>query len=98
MAAGAGVLRSQDSLQATLGVLADVAGQASTDPCTDCWEATNVLTVATALADQRLGAAGDPRVATGARTSPSATTRAGRYGSTRPLVDGEVRLSEEDVR
>ena len=97
MAAGAGVLRSQDSLRATLGVLADVAGQASADPCTDCWEATNVLTVATALATSAL-ARQETRGSHWRDDFPERDDAGWQVRLNAALVDGEVRLSEEDVR
>ncbi len=51
MTAGAGVLRSDDSLAETLSVIGDVvAHDADADPCTDCWEAANLATVAAGLA------------------------------------------------
>ncbi len=48
MTAGAGVLRSASSLTATASTLAELAKGRST-PGTDTWEATNLLTVASAL-------------------------------------------------
>jgi L-aspartate oxidase len=48
MTAGAGVLRSADSLSATAAELTRLAGQRST-PRTASWEATNLLTVASTL-------------------------------------------------
>ncbi|MCF2529338.1 L-aspartate oxidase [Yinghuangia soli] len=50
MTAGAGVLRSRDSLRETTRVLADLAVRTGADPCTEAWEATNLHTVAGALA------------------------------------------------
>ena len=51
MTAGAGVLRSDDSLAETLSVIGDVvAHDADADPGTDCWEAANLATVAAGLA------------------------------------------------
>jgi nicotinate-nucleotide pyrophosphorylase (carboxylating) len=49
MTAGAGVLRSRDSLGAAGDALARLGLRTSTDPCTESWEATNLLTVAGAL-------------------------------------------------
>jgi L-aspartate oxidase len=50
MTEGAGVLRSRDSLAAATWGLAGLATRSSNDPCTETWEATNLLTVAAALA------------------------------------------------
>jgi nicotinate-nucleotide pyrophosphorylase (carboxylating) len=50
MTAGAGVLRSRSSLAAASEAVARLAADAAGDPCTECWEATNLLTVAGALA------------------------------------------------
>ncbi len=50
MTEGVGVLRSRDSMSATLGVLDAVSATASTDPHTEAWEATNLAAVATVLA------------------------------------------------
>ncbi|MDQ3465952.1 MAG: L-aspartate oxidase [Actinomycetota bacterium] len=49
MSVGAGVLRSSDSLDATLAVLDRLGARSSTDPGPLTWEATNLHTVATAL-------------------------------------------------
>jgi L-aspartate oxidase len=53
MTAGAGVLRSADSLAATAASLARIGAQADlgevVEPCVEAWEATNLHTVATAL-------------------------------------------------
>jgi L-aspartate oxidase len=53
MTAGAGVLRSADSLAATAASLAGIGAQADlgavVEPCVEAWEATNLHTVATAL-------------------------------------------------
>jgi L-aspartate oxidase len=48
MTAGAGVLRSAESLARTAGELAGLAGNTAM-PCTATWEAVNLLTVASAL-------------------------------------------------
>jgi L-aspartate oxidase len=50
MTEGVGVLRSRDSMAATLGVLDAVSSTTSTDPHTQAWEATNLAAVATVLA------------------------------------------------
>lgn len=50
MTAGAGVLRSRDSVRETTRVLDELGRRAGTDPCTEAWEATNLHTVASALA------------------------------------------------
>lgn len=50
MTAGAGVLRSRESLHETTRVLADLALRTGTEPCTEAWEATNLHLVASALA------------------------------------------------
>jgi L-aspartate oxidase len=50
MTEGAGVLRSRDGLGAALRGLTGLATRVSEDPCTETWEATNLLTVAAALA------------------------------------------------
>ncbi|MGA4539842.1 L-aspartate oxidase [Uniformispora flossi] len=50
MTAGAGVLRSRDSLRETMQVLAELGGRTGDDPCVESWEATNLHTVAGALA------------------------------------------------
>ncbi|HEX2498243.1 MAG TPA: L-aspartate oxidase [Actinomycetes bacterium] len=50
MTAGAGVLRSQVSLTETLRTLTELRRRPSAQPCTETWEATNLVTVATALA------------------------------------------------
>jgi len=50
MTEGAGVLRSRDSLAGAVRGLTGLAGRRSEDPCTETWEATNLLTVAAALA------------------------------------------------
>ena len=63
MTAGAGVLRSRDSLGAATRALMDLRLRTSTDPCTETWEATNLHTVASALRGRRPGAGGDPRLA-----------------------------------
>jgi L-aspartate oxidase len=50
MTAGAGVLRSADSLAATAASLARIGGDDSdVEPCVEAWEATNLHTVASAL-------------------------------------------------
>jgi L-aspartate oxidase len=49
MSVGVGVLRSSDSLDATLAVLDRLGARSSTDPGPLTWEATNLHTVATAL-------------------------------------------------
>ena len=49
MTRGAGVLRSADSLAATAASLAELAEPAGPTARTDAWEATNLLTVASAL-------------------------------------------------
>jgi L-aspartate oxidase len=46
MTEGAGVLRSEPSLAATAARLGDLAARTSDDPCTEAWEATNLLSVA----------------------------------------------------
>jgi L-aspartate oxidase len=50
MTAGAGVLRSADSLGTCAAALAELRARGTDDANTDTWEATNLLTVATALA------------------------------------------------
>ncbi|NUU22399.1 MAG: L-aspartate oxidase [Streptomycetaceae bacterium] len=50
MTAGAGVLRSRDGLRETTRVLAELGTRTGSDPCTEAWEATNLHTVASALA------------------------------------------------
>jgi nicotinate-nucleotide pyrophosphorylase (carboxylating) len=50
MTAGAGVLRSRTSLAETLRTLTELRQNLTTDCCTETWEATNLVTVATALA------------------------------------------------
>lgn len=50
MTAGAGVLRSRGSLDQALYTLAELRQRPSVQPCTETWEATNLITVATALA------------------------------------------------
>ncbi|WP_436774219.1 L-aspartate oxidase [Yinghuangia sp. YIM S09857] len=50
MTDGAGVLRSRESLHETKRVLDELAARAGSDPCTEAWEATNLHTVASALA------------------------------------------------
>src|SRR5262245_23878606 len=50
MTAGAGVLRSRASLGETLRNLTELRQKVTTDSCTETWEATNLITVATALA------------------------------------------------
>ncbi|MCI0689586.1 MAG: L-aspartate oxidase [Sporichthyaceae bacterium] len=50
MTAGAGVLRSRRLLGETLRALVELRRRPSRQPCTETWEATNLLTVATALA------------------------------------------------
>ena len=49
MTEGVGVLRSRDSMSATLGVLAAVGRTTTTDPHVGAWETTNLHTVATVL-------------------------------------------------
>jgi L-aspartate oxidase len=49
MAADAGVLRDAEGLQRAAATLQKLAAQRSSDPRTESWEATNLLTVATAL-------------------------------------------------
>jgi L-aspartate oxidase len=49
MTAGAGVLRSAAGLQRAGDALAGLSGLAAAGPCTECWEATNLLTVSSAL-------------------------------------------------
>lgn len=49
MTAGAGVLRGADSLAQAAAVLREAGSAHSSRPRTDTWEATNLLTVATAL-------------------------------------------------
>jgi L-aspartate oxidase len=52
MTAGAGVMRSAGSLAATAAALAQIGEQgaeASSEPCVEAWQATNLHTVATAL-------------------------------------------------
>ncbi|MBI1378127.1 MAG: L-aspartate oxidase [Frankiales bacterium] len=49
MTEGVGVLRSRDSMSATLGVLEAVGRTTSSDPHTEAWETTNLHTVATVL-------------------------------------------------
>ncbi len=49
MTRGAGVLRSNRGIQGTLATLVALGRQVSADPCTETWEATNLLTVASAL-------------------------------------------------
>ena len=51
MSAGAGVLRSAESLAATAAELAELARRASADPCPETWSTTNLHTVASALVD-----------------------------------------------
>jgi len=51
MTDGAGVLRSRDSLGRTLGRLRELGLRSSTDPVTAAWEATNLHTVASYLAE-----------------------------------------------
>ncbi|MGI5267879.1 L-aspartate oxidase [Nonomuraea sp. CA-218870] len=51
MSAGAGVLRDRESLLATAGALRDARWTpVAVAPCTESWETTNLLTVATVLA------------------------------------------------
>ena len=50
MTEGVGVLRSRDSMSATLGVLDAVGDTTTADPHTATWEATNLRRVATVLA------------------------------------------------
>jgi aspartate oxidase len=50
MTEGVGVLRSRDSMAATLGVLDAVGGTTTLDPHTRAWETTNLHAVATVLA------------------------------------------------
>ena len=50
MTVGAGVLRSRASLAETLRTLTELRRNRTTDCCTETWEATNLVTVATALA------------------------------------------------
>jgi succinate dehydrogenase/fumarate reductase flavoprotein subunit len=51
MTDGAGVLRTEDSLRDTLTQLAEaVAIDEGAQPCTECWESTNLATVAVSLA------------------------------------------------
>ena len=49
MTAGAGVLRSAAGLAQTATALGELAGREGAVPCTEAWEATNLLTVATVL-------------------------------------------------
>lgn len=49
MSAGAGVLRSADSLAQTAEALTELGGRHSDRPRTDAWEATNLMTIAAAL-------------------------------------------------
>ena len=50
MTEGVGVLRSADSMATASGVLAALGETSSADPCTECWETTNLHAVATVLA------------------------------------------------
>jgi L-aspartate oxidase len=50
MSAGAGVLRSADSLAETAAVLDSLARKTDTEPCAEAWEATNLQQVASVLA------------------------------------------------
>jgi L-aspartate oxidase len=49
MTAGAGVLRNGESLAAAHGALAELVPSSAADPCVECWQATNLHTVASAL-------------------------------------------------
>jgi len=49
MSAGAGVLRSADSLQRTLDELAEIAKNESSEPCVEAWETTNLYQLAVAV-------------------------------------------------
>jgi L-aspartate oxidase len=51
MTRGAGVLRTEESLTTTLAELATAAARSDdAEPCTECWEATNLATVAVGMA------------------------------------------------
>lgn len=54
MSAGAGLLRSADSLSRVLATLTEVAREPSGRPCTEGWETSNIATVAAVLAHNAL--------------------------------------------
>ena len=54
MSIGAGVIRTQASLEKTLAALEKVAGNRSSNPCVEAWETTNLLTLARVIVTSAL--------------------------------------------
>lgn len=94
MTAGAGVLRSRESLRETTRVLGELAARTGSDPCTEAWEATNLHTVASALA----GAAYDREETRGCHWRedfPDADDKDWRGHVVTTMTDGRLDLTYE---
>ncbi|MGH8867378.1 MAG: L-aspartate oxidase, partial [Actinomycetes bacterium] len=83
MSDGAGVLRNADGLAVTGKRLADLASRPGREPRTEAWEATNLLTVASALT---------------AAASARAETRGSHWREDFPDTDDETWRGHLDTR
>ena len=86
------------SLTDAVAELAELAGgPRRPSRCTESWEATNLLTVASVLVAARAGAARRPAARTGARTSPTGTTPAGGSGRCSSVDEDGCTVTDEAV-
>ena len=90
MSAGAGVLRSADSLKETAAVLSTLAEPADTNPGVTAWEDANLLTVAAALTQQAFLRT-ETRGSHWREDYPAADNEHWRHHLTTQLVDGRLR-------
>ncbi|MCH9816788.1 MAG: L-aspartate oxidase, partial [Actinomycetia bacterium] len=90
MSAGAGVLRSAESLKETAAVLSTLAEPADTNPGVTAWEDANLLTVAAALTQQAFLRT-ETRGSHWREDYPAADNEHWRHHLTTQLVDGRLR-------
>ncbi len=97
MSRDVGVLRSADTLAQALNALDVLAADGCDEPCTECWEATNLLTVATALT-AAAAAREETRGSHWRDDHPQLDDDRWRTHLVSTLQDGEVHLRRQPLR
>ncbi|NHC15788.1 L-aspartate oxidase [Motilibacter sp. E257] len=97
MSDGAGVLRSAATLSATLDAIDELSGPVSGEPCTECWEATNLLTVSAALASAAV-LREETRGSHWREDFPGRDDEAWRMHLVTTLEDGRLHVRREPLR